>query len=119
MEQAEKTEDLLNISEDLAKVQEEIEQITGRMNYLQNKVDLATVTIHMEEKNVTISSEDDLNTWEKTKQQFMKSINFLLSALSGLFVFIIGNLPVLIILGIASAAAIWLIRKRMRNKQGE
>lgn len=35
MEQAEKTEDLLNISEDLAKVQEEIEQITGRMNYLQ------------------------------------------------------------------------------------
>ncbi|RYG71971.1 DUF4349 domain-containing protein [Lentibacillus lipolyticus] len=119
MEQAEKTEDLLKISEDLAKVQKEIEQITGRMNYLQNKVDLATVTIRMEEKNVTITSEDDLNTWEQTKQQFMKSINFLLSAFSGLVVFIIGNLPVLIILGIVGAAVYWIIRKRMRDKRGE
>ncbi|TMN22921.1 DUF4349 domain-containing protein [Lentibacillus cibarius] len=119
MEQAKKTEDLLDISEDLAKVQEEIEQITGRMNYLQNKVDLATVTIRMEEKNVTITSEEDLNTWEKTKQQLMKSINFLLSAFSGLFVFIIGNLPVLIILGIIGAAVYWIIRRRWKNKREE
>ncbi|WP_246202637.1 DUF4349 domain-containing protein [Virgibacillus doumboii] len=115
MEQAEKTEDLLKISEDLAKVQEEIEQITGRMNYLENKVNLATVTIHIQENNVTISGSKDLNTWEKTKQQFMRSINFLISAFSGIFVFLIGNLPVLILLGAIALGAFLIVRKSRKK----
>jgi len=117
MEEAEKTEDLLEISEDLGKVQQEIEEITGRMNYLENKVDLATVTIQIEENNMSISSEEELNTWEKTKQQFMKSINFILSAFSGLFVFIIGNFPILILLGMVGLAIFWIIKKRKKDQQ--
>src|SRR5690625_1979958 len=64
MEQAKKTEDLLKISSDLAEVQEEIEAISGRMKYLQNKSDLATITIYIDEKNVKISGtgKDNLNT---------------------------------------------------------
>ncbi|QKY68386.1 DUF4349 domain-containing protein [Lentibacillus sp. CBA3610] len=116
MEEADKTEDLLNISDDLATVQQEIEEITGRMTYLENKVDLATVTINIQENNVAIAGEEDLNTWEKTKQQFMQSINFLLSAFSGLFVFIIGNLPVLIILAVIAVILFWVINKRIRGK---
>lgn len=117
MEQAEKTEDLLTISDDLAKVQQEIEEITGRMNYLQNKADLATVTIHIQENSVSISgiNEGELNTWEQTKQQFMKSINFLIFAFSGLFIFIVGNLPILIIVGAISLVA-FLIYKRKKKK---
>ncbi|MDC3417081.1 DUF4349 domain-containing protein [Aquibacillus salsiterrae] len=100
MEKAEKTEDLLNISDDLATVQQEIEQITGRMNYLQNRSDLATVTIRLSERRVTIPkvNDQDLNTWERTKQQFMESINFLLIAASSLTVFIVGNLPIILLL---------------------
>jgi len=69
MEQAEKTEDLLAISKDLAKVQEEIETIKGRMNYLENKADLATVTISIEENKVEVKNLGDsqLKTWEKNK----------------------------------------------------
>lgn len=122
MEQAEKTEDLLQISEDLAKVQEEIEQITGRMKYLQNKVDLATVTIQIQENSVSIAGmdKDDLNTWEKIKNQFLKSINFLISLLSGLLVFFVGNLPVLIILGVIALIVWWIVRKRkIKNKDDE
>lgn len=117
MEEAEETEDLLKISDDLGEVQQEIEEITGRMNYLENKVDLATVTINIQENNVSISGDKNLNTWEKTKQQFMKSINFLLSAFSGLFVFIAGSSPVLIILGIIGLVVFWMIRKRKKNHQ--
>lgn len=121
MKQADKTEDLLAISDDLAQVQEEIEQITGRMNYLENKTDLATVTIYIQERNVKLSgiNEDDLNTWEKTKQQFLKSINFLLSAFSGIFVFFIGNLPLLVILAGIGLFLFWLFKRRMRNRQGD
>lgn len=118
MEQAEETEDLLAISNDLANVQEEIEEITGRMNYLQDKSDLATVTIHIQERDVKLSGvgEDDLNTWEKTQEQFMKSINFLISIFSGLFVFLVGNLPLILLLGVIGLIVFWVIRKRRKNE---
>ncbi|SDK29636.1 DUF4349 domain-containing protein [Sediminibacillus albus] len=120
MEEAKKTEDLLKISNDLASIQEEIETITGRIRYLDNKVDLATVTIHLQEYNVKISGvdNDNLNTWDKTKEQFMKSINVLLSAFSGLFVFLIGNLPILILLAVIGTIAFFIIKKaRQRNEK--
>ncbi len=117
MEQAEETEDLLAISNDLANVQEDIEEIIGRMNYLEDKSDLATVTIYLQENNVTLSgmSEDDLNTWEKTKQQFLKSLNFLVKAFSGMFVFFIGNLPILILLSLIAFVIYYFIRKRKKE----
>ncbi|NWO14220.1 DUF4349 domain-containing protein [Virgibacillus sp.] len=118
MEQAEKTEDLLAISEDLAEVQEEIEQITGRMNYLQNKADLATVHIEIKENNVSLE-DGDLNTWEATKQQFIKSINFLLKVISNVFVFIAGNMPVLILIGVLGWLGWIFITKRVKQNHKE
>ncbi|MGG3927880.1 DUF4349 domain-containing protein [Metabacillus fastidiosus] len=117
MEKAEKTEDLLKISTDLATVQEEIEQIKGRMNYLQNQADLATVTIEMAEKSVNVPDlqSKDLNTWEKTKKQFIGSLNFILSAGSGLIVFFIGNIPVFLIIGLI-IFIVFAIRKRMKKE---
>ncbi|WP_179151871.1 DUF4349 domain-containing protein [Oceanobacillus senegalensis] len=117
LEQAEKTEDLLKISGDLAKVQEEIERITGRMKYLQNKVDLATVTIYIQENDTSLSEigEGDLDTWGKTKQQFLKSINFLITAASSLFVFFIGNLPILFLIGIIASVVIFIVRKQKKK----
>ncbi|WP_226038203.1 DUF4349 domain-containing protein [Aquibacillus saliphilus] len=114
MEEAKKTEDLLKISNDLSEVQTEIEQITGRINYLQNKADLATVTLHIYENRVNVPNinEEELNTWEKTKQQFMESINFLLSAVSGIFVFIVGNLPTLLLLAIVGLIILRIVKKR-------
>jgi major membrane immunogen (membrane-anchored lipoprotein) len=119
MEKAEKTEDLLRISDDLAKVQGEIEQITGRMNYLQNKADLATVTINISESKINVPSikEDDLNTWERTKKLFMESVNFILSALSGIFVFIAGSLPILLILAAIGLITFRLYKRKMKKKQ--
>ncbi|WP_067726930.1 DUF4349 domain-containing protein [Oceanobacillus damuensis] len=121
MEQAEKTEDLLTISADLAEVQGEIEEITGRMNYLENRTDLATVTIYMEENNVTISgmNEGELDTWEKTKKQFLNSINFLLTVFSGIFVFFIGNLPVFILLGVIAMIGFFIYRRIRKNSQND
>jgi len=120
MEDAEKTEDLLQISSDLANVQEEIEEITGRMKYLDDQSDLATVSIHIQEMNTQLSStgKDDLNTWEQTKEQFMKSINFLISAFSSLFVFFIGNVPVFILIGIIGFIIFFIIRNiKQKNKR--
>jgi major membrane immunogen (membrane-anchored lipoprotein) len=99
MKNAAKTEDLLKISTDLASVQEEIEVIEGRMKYLENQTSFSTVNITLYEKKVVVPNleKDQLNTWEKTKKQFMKSTNLLLAGLSGIVVFIFGNLPIMII----------------------
>lgn len=117
LEEAENTEDLLLISSDLDKIQEEIEEIKGRIQYLENKIDLATVTIFLEENSVTLAGGNDLNIWDETKEQFVKSIQFIIATLSNLIVFLVGNLPVFIVIGIFGLVIYLFIRKR-RNKEG-
>jgi len=119
MANAKKTEDLLAISDNLASVQEEIETITGRMNYLQDKTDLATVTINIRENNVTLSgmNDDDLNTWEEMKKQFMRSINFIITAISAMVIFIGGNAPVIALLGMIGLLIFLIIRRNRRKNK--
>ncbi|MFJ7308751.1 DUF4349 domain-containing protein [Peribacillus frigoritolerans] len=114
MKDAEKTEDLLKISSDLAVVQEEIEQLTGQMKYLENQTSFSTVTITLSQDRIVVPGIDnkELNTWERTKKQLATSANLLLKAGSGIIVFIIGNLPILIILGGAGAVGHWVIKRR-------
>lgn len=118
MDQADKTEDLLKISNDLATVQEEKEQILGRMKYLQNNVDYSTVTIQLEEKLVKVDSikdKDSLNTWQKAKSQFVSTINGLISFLSDVAVFLIGLSP--IIIPIVIIVIIGIIYRKKRKPQ--
>lgn len=102
MQKATTTEDLLKISTDLATVQEQIEQITGRIKYLDNQVDFSTITIALSENKISVPAleKTDLNTIEKTKKQFMTSINWILITLSGVAVLIFGNIPILLVVGL-------------------
>jgi hypothetical protein len=113
---AQRTEDLLKISSDLAKVQEEIEQIQGRLNFLKNQSDYSTVTVFFEVKDLKAEKlqTDELNTWKKTKKLFMETVNFLVSAVSFLFVGIIGLAPIWLI---AILILLWLWRKRKNGQK--
>jgi hypothetical protein len=117
MKKAEKTEDLLKISSDLASVQEEIEVIVGKIKYFENQTSFSTVEITMYENRVIIPEIDnkDLNTWDKTKKQFVTSTNALLVAGSGIIVFLVGNLPVLLFLVVIGVAVYWFIKRRKRS----
>ena len=121
MKNAAKTEDLLKISADLASVQEEIEVIEGRMKYLENQTSLSTVSITLYETKVVVPEleKDQLNTWEKTKKQFMNSTNLILAALSGLVVFILGNLPILIIFVLLGFLVYLYYNKKKRQNKRE
>jgi hypothetical protein len=119
MKEAQKTEDLLKISSDLADVQEEIEQIAGRKKFLENQTAYSTVTISLQENLVAVPEIDkeNLNTWQKIKKQFADNINLLLAAGSGIIVFFVGNLPIIILVGAIAAAIILLVRKKNRPGQ--
>lgn len=118
MEKAEQTEDLLKISSDLGKVQEEIEQLLGRMNYLKTNVDFSTVTLHLTENLVTIGSiqDKDLNTWVKAKSLFMDSVNGLISLFSGIIVLAIGLSPFIVPLGLIGMIIVFFVRKKRNQK---
>ncbi|WP_211202274.1 DUF4349 domain-containing protein [Salicibibacter cibarius] len=113
MEEAENTEDLLDISDDLATTQEEIEQIEGRMNYLENNVAYSTVNIDMQEMAAsTLQDRQSLNTWGQATSLFTDTINVLVSFFSGLVVVMIGLSPVLVPLLIIAAAVVFFLKKK-------
>ncbi|CAM4005620.1 DUF4349 domain-containing protein [Lederbergia lenta] len=118
MEKAEKTEDLLKISDDLSKVQEEMEVLVGQIKYLENQTSYSTINISMQESRVVVPGIDNknLNTWEKTKKQLVTSTNFILSAISGLTVLIIGNIPVILLLLIIGAVIYFKVKRKKKNQ---
>jgi hypothetical protein len=121
MKNAAKTEDLLKISSDLAAVQEEIETIEGKMKFLENQTALSTINISLYENKVIIPNlkNGELNTWERTKKQFMKSTNAIIAALSSLVVFFVGNLPILLIISIIGYLIYLYFRRVKKGNRGE
>ncbi|MCD8502676.1 MAG: DUF4349 domain-containing protein [Bacillaceae bacterium] len=122
MENAKKTEDLLKISADLGDVQQEIEQIVGRMNYLQNNVNYSTVTIHIQEKLLNVSSmqnPDELNTWLKAKSLFMDTVNGIITFFSGVFVIVVGLSPIIVPVGVAGLIIVYVVKKQGKQKNKE
>lgn len=117
MKKATKTEDLLKISNDLGNVQAEIEQMTGRKTFLENQSSYSTVTIALSETKINVPAiqGEDLNTWEKTQKQLISSINWIIHFLSAVFVFLIGNLPIWVMIGLAAGISYFLYRKKKKK----
>ena len=117
MSNAQKTDDLLKISADLAQVQEEIEVMVGKMKFLENQTSFSTIELLMYENKVVVPEIEskELNTWEKTKKQLATSTNSLLAAGSALIVFFVGNMPVLLILALIGLFVYWFVRKKLRH----
>ncbi|WNF38996.1 DUF4349 domain-containing protein [Bacillaceae bacterium IKA-2] len=122
LEQAKQTEDLLKISNDLARVQEETEQLLGRMNYLKNNIAYSTVSLQLSEKLVNVQFMQDkeaLNTWLKSKSLFMDSLNGVISFFASVIVFFIGRSPILLPIAVFGIIAIIFIRKQYKNPSQE
>lgn len=117
MEEAETTEDLLNISRDLTNVQYEIEQIKGQMDYLDNRSDLATVELSIIEQQTEFAHDQGLNVWDRITEQWLNSYNSLLVGATNLFVIVVGNIPILIVVLIIGGLIYRGYRKRKFKKK--
>ncbi|RBW69928.1 DUF4349 domain-containing protein [Bacillus taeanensis] len=97
LEKASDTQSLLNISKELSFVQEEIEQLKGKINYIENQTDYSMVTITMIENSpAEISNNNGLHVWKGSKQLFIDTINILIRFFSGAIIITIGLSPVLL-----------------------
>lgn len=110
---AEKTEDLLKISNDLNRVQEEIEQIQGRMKYLSYHASNSTLTVDMVQFKDKVSP--TASTWEKASEGFKQSIQFLVDLVTAIFVWLVSFLPILVLLVLLFIVIWWVYRKREKQ----
>ncbi len=111
LNEATKTDDLLAISNELSRVQEEIEQLKGQINYLDNQSDYSTVTISLEQKKRPVP-EKDFETLSEAKSLFTTTLNGLLAFFSKTIVLLIGLSPILLPLLIIGLFFLYRFRKK-------
>jgi hypothetical protein len=118
MDKATKTDDLLAFSNELSKVQGEIEQIKGRMRYLDQNVSYSTIELRMYQQTGNkplLSDPNKLTLADRIQNAWNSSLNVLVAVLQGILVFLAAALPVLVIASIVGVP-IWVFRRK-RNKQ--
>lgn len=112
MDKAEEIEDILRIQVEIERVQVQIEQITGRIRYLENRVDLATISVSLHEP---------VPVGKDMEHDFVEVLNaglrgFLLT-IDAIIVVFLSLLP-LILLG-GGIYGIYRWRKRSRDTNGK
>jgi hypothetical protein len=115
MKSAQKTDDLLRISNDLSIVQEEIERIQGRMRYLDNNVAFSTVDIRLVEEVIGGKKYEEAGTLSKAGTALLDSMKGIYSFLTGLFIVSAGLLPLVLFLGLISIP-LWLFYRNRKEK---
>ncbi|QHW30388.1 DUF4349 domain-containing protein [Paenibacillus rhizovicinus] len=102
MAKATKTADLLQISSQLGDVQTEIEQIKGRIRYLDNNVAFSTIDLRVYEtlKAVEPASVAKQDLGHRISDAASSSTEVMYAFLKGLIVVIAGALPVLAVLAV-------------------
>ncbi|GLI08355.1 hypothetical protein YDYSG_43860 [Paenibacillus tyrfis] len=121
MEKAAKTDELLAFSNELGKVQEEIERIKGRMRYLEQNVAMSTIELKLTQKNSSaevIQARGQGPLGQRASEALNGSLAVLGFLLQWLFVFLAGALPVILLL-VLIGIPVWLLRKRRKEKLAE
>ncbi len=115
MNKATKTDDLVKFANQLAQVQETIEQIKGRMRYLDQNVAFSTVNLRLYQ-----SDTEEIRKEEKKEKDFGDRISDALSGSAnvlrqfgeGLLVVLAAMLPVLIVVAVLGIPTYYIVRKR-------
>ncbi|QGQ95768.1 DUF4349 domain-containing protein [Paenibacillus psychroresistens] len=115
MEKAEKTAELLSFSNELGNVQEAIEQIKGRMRFLDQNVSMSTVEIRLYQQGAAKIDAGGDSTLTQIEDALKASVHALKVIAQGLIIFVAAVLPVLIVLAIIGIPLIIVIRKRARK----
>ncbi|PKA82953.1 uncharacterized protein DUF4349 [Ulvibacter sp. MAR_2010_11] len=109
LSQAKSVKDMLEIERELSNIREEIEAKQGRLQFLQNRVSMSTVTIEF----YKITSETGI-----TQSYGQKMKNAFQGGWDGISVFFLGLLylwPLFLLIGIAILVIRWIIRRRKKK----
>ncbi|WP_379131810.1 DUF4349 domain-containing protein [Paenibacillus sp. sgz500958] len=120
MKKATKSSDLVAFANELGTIQESIEQIKGRMRYIDQNVSFSTVELRLYQTDESVRAEKKIEQgplMERASDALNGSLNVLSTLFQWLVVILAAALPVLI--GAAMIFAIvLLVRKNTRTRRG-
>lgn len=120
MKKATKSNDLVAFANELGSIQETIEQIKGRMRYINQNVSFSTVELRVYQTDISIALKEKNEQGpllERASDALKGSLNALSIMFQWIFVILAGALPILIGAGII-LAIILVFRKNIRTRRG-
>lgn len=112
MDAATKTDDLLAFSNELSRVQVEIERLKGRIRYLDQNVAYSTVEIRLYERlEQDTPNKDALPFAERINNAMGHSFESIGVFFQGLVVFLAGALPILVVMLIIGLPIFYIVRR--------
>jgi hypothetical protein len=115
-EETRRAEDVLAIHRELTNIRGQIEQIQGRMQYLERLTALATISVELipeeEEKPIVEEGWQPLRTLRDASRSLVNAGQFFVDAAIWLVVFV---LPVLLVLILPVAIIVFVWRRRRRR----
>lgn len=122
MKKATKTSDLVAFANELERIQSEIEQMKGRMRYIDQNVSYSTVEIRLyempEKKDDPKPSAMQAPLGQRVSEAFQGSIDVITIIVQWMIVILSGSLPVLVIAAFV-LTILWLVRKSGQRKREE
>jgi hypothetical protein len=114
MDRATKIPDLMAIENEVGRVRGEIERITGRLRFLSNKIDLATIQAEVVQKPAKSSGGfwDFDRTITRLRAAFLNTVRQLLAAVEGLAAFAAALLPLILLGGPG-----WIVIRRSLRRE--
>ncbi len=110
-------DDFLKVEANLSRVRVSIEQTTGRMQFLDNRIDYATLTLNIQQEAGTVEPElkGFAGLGRRLANAFRDGVNVLVDLIAGTLVFAVRALPILPILALILYGLMRLFR-RWRKK---
>ena len=116
MEMAETMSDLLEIESRLTDVRWELESVTSQLRTFDNQVNYATIYLSISEVTEYTPVEEK-TVWQRIGEGFVRSIKGVWNGAVELFVWVIVNIPYLLIFGALGYLAFRIIRKQRARRK--
>jgi TolA-binding protein len=114
--QAENMSDLLQIEARLTDVRYELESVTSQLRVLENQVDYATIYLNIEEVRDYTDTEEEKTVWQRISGDFVDSLKGIGTGALELGIWILANLPYLVLFGGIGIAIVVIVKKFRKRK---
>ena len=118
MAKAETMSDLLEVEARLTDVRYELEQVTSQMNVLKNQVNYGTVHLNVDEV-VEYTPVAEETFWQRISGGFVDSLEGIGSGIVEITVFVLANLPYLLLIGAGATGVVLLTKRSIRKKKAK
>ncbi len=116
LDRAENVEEIITLEERLSEVRYQLESMESKLRTIDNLVDYSTIHMNISEvKDLTPEAEPTV--WGRISEGFLQNVDKIRNSLTDFAVWILVNIPYLVIWGIVIAAFVLLLRRHGRKKR--